>query len=173
MSMEARPAMEERKATVVIVRLGIRHSMRVECLQTCDVRMLESRINKSHCHIRHCGLRASENIARPFFIEWPNSNLPIPSGFFFFHRGLPFSSVVIHTSYTGVYMSRHICIHLYTHCFDARVINSESCISKAVCVKTHLQHCRRGSSRTIAAHAETHQAAHQRRTHGDRSFAPC
>ena len=173
MSMEARPAMEEKKATVLIVRLGIRHSMRVECLQTSDLRMLESRINKSHSHLRHYGLRASKNIARPFFIEWANSNLPIPSGFFFFHRGLPFSSVAIHTTYTGVCMSRHICIHSYTHCFDTRVINKESCISKAVCVKTHLQHCRRGSSRIVAAHAETHQAAHQRRTHGDRSFAPC
>ena len=88
MLMEARPAMEEKQATVVIVRLRIRHSMRVVCLQTCDICMLESRRNKSHSHIRPCGLRASENIARPCFIEWPNYNLPIPSDFFcFFHRG--------------------------------------------------------------------------------------
>ena len=90
MLMEGRPAMEEIKATRKIVRLTIRHSMRIVCLQIDDIRLPQIRRNKSHPHIRFCGLLVSENITRPCFIERPNSNLTIPSGFFLFHRGLPF-----------------------------------------------------------------------------------
>ena len=114
MLMEGRPAVEEKKATGKIVRLTIRHSMRIECLQIDDIRLPQTRRNKSHPHIRFCGLLVSENITRPCFIERPNSNLTIPSGFFFFHRGLPFfkrgQSNKLHWS---IHVSTHMHPHLY------------------------------------------------------------
>ena len=116
--MEGRPAVEEKKATRKIVRLAIRHSMRSVCHQIDDIRLPQTRINKSHPQIRFCGLRASDNITRPCFIEQPNSNLTIPSGFFSSIGGCHFLSGVIQTNYTGVYMCPHICIHTYTQCFD-------------------------------------------------------
>ena len=90
MLLQPWPAMEDKKATLKIVRLRIRHSMQVACLQTVSFSILERRRNKSHSQSRSRGLRATENITRLCFIERPNSNLLISSGFFFFHRGLPF-----------------------------------------------------------------------------------
>ena len=132
MFMEGRPAVEEKKATRKIVMLAIHHSMRIVCRQIDDIRLPQTRRNKSHPHIRFCSLRASENITRSCFIERPNSNLTIPSGFFFFHRGLPFLSGVIQTNYTGVYMCPHICIHTYTQCFDTDDSSKGLHISKLV-----------------------------------------
>ena len=143
MLVQARPAMEDTKAIRKIVRLRIRHSMLAACLQTLDVSILERRRNKSHSHSKSRGLRASKNIRRPCFIERPNSNLLISSGFFssiagcrfqacsfterfagvyvrsqlncnlisrcisFFHRGLPFPSMLTHRTCAGVYVGVH------------------------------------------------------------------
>ena len=110
------PAMEDEKATRKIVRLRIRHSMLAACLQTLDVSILERRRNKSHSHSKSRGLRASKNIRRPCFIERPNSNLLISSGFFFFHRGLPFPSVLTHRTCAGVYVGVHQLVLWNTAC---------------------------------------------------------
>ena len=151
MLMEGRPAVEEKKATRTIVRLTIRHSMRVVWFQIYDIRLLETRINKSHSPIRSSGLCASENITRPCFIERPNSNLTIPSGLFFFHRGLPFSkrghSHNLH-EYTRVrtYAStlmRNAAIQI----IQVKAFTSP----KPFCVRAHFQHRSRFSSRILPA----------------------
>ena len=114
MLMEGRSAVEEQKATRKIVRLTIRHPMRIVCLQIVDIRLPQTWRTKSHPHIRFYGLWASENITRPCPIERPTSNLTIPSGFFFFHRGLPFfkrgHSNKLHWS---IHVSTHMHPHLY------------------------------------------------------------
>ena len=142
--------------------MTIRQSMRVVCFQIYDCRVLETRRNKSHPHIRFCGLWASENITRPCFIERPNSNLTIPSGFFFFHRGLPFfkrgHSNKLHWS---IHVSTHMHPHSYamflTHVVQVKFPHLQSRFASgrsfSIALVVHpalLQH-----------YAEPHQAAHQ------------
>ena len=123
----ARPAMEDKKATRLIVRLAIRRSMPVAWTQTLNSRCLKTRRNKSHSPRRFRGLRRNENINSLCFIGQPNSNLLTLSGFFSFHRGLPFPSTfftLLLWEYTCVQTYALILAHI---CFHAHVVVTSLC----------------------------------------------
>ena len=47
-------------------------------------------INATH-HLCFCSPRVAVFLHGRLVLEWTNTNVTIPSGVFFFHRGLPFS----------------------------------------------------------------------------------
>ena len=85
-----RPPMEEKKATpygkVGIRPFNAKKLMQSQFMSEC----IKPGRNKSHFPEHFFACVFAPQTRGNNFIEGPNSNLTIRSGFFFFHRGLPF-----------------------------------------------------------------------------------